>query len=173
MAEQLLDAPDSPIAHALNNLFRDYGLTSTRNVLQRFISKRAEWWSYTRGQADPVAFTLDQLQEEFGVAFDEPILEPLFADELLIASLAKFAGLLEKNGTDADLSHAAMIRAGLIAPDPQHRFDTICRAFFKLDGEPYARKPSKARAERLQAEEEQYSRLNERLTTDWAKPKPR
>ncbi|MBT9611689.1 MAG: UvrD-helicase domain-containing protein [Burkholderiales bacterium] len=165
LAEQLLDAPDSPIAHALNNLFRDYGLASTRNVLQRFIAKRAEWWRYTRDQADPVAFTLDQLQEEFGVAFDEPVLEPLFADELLIASLEKFAGLLEKNGTDADLSHAAMIRAGLIASDLPRRFTTICRAFFKLDGEPYARKTSKARAARLQADEEQYAKLNDRLTT--------
>ncbi|OFZ69591.1 MAG: hypothetical protein A2Z01_08125 [Betaproteobacteria bacterium RBG_16_58_11] len=164
LAEQLLDAPDSPIAHALNNLFRDYGLTSTRNVLQRFIAKRAEWWSYVRGQADPVAFALDQLQEELGIGFDDPIVEPLFADELLLASLEKFAGLLEKNATDTDIRYAATIHEGLASPDPQHRFRTICRAFFNKDNEPYARKPSKARAARLQADEEQYAKLNERLT---------
>ena len=62
LAEQLLDAPDSPTAHALNNLFRDYGLTSTRKLLQNFINKRAEWWRYTHGQAEPLAFALDQLQ---------------------------------------------------------------------------------------------------------------
>ena len=165
LAEQLLDAPDSPTAHALNNLFRDYGLTSTRKLLQHFINKRAEWWRYTHGQAQPLAFALDQLRNELGIGFDEPVLEPLFADELLIASLEKFAGLLEKNGTDADLRHAETIRGGLVTPDLSRRFTTICCAFFKLDGDQYARKASKARATRLQADEEQYARLNDRLTT--------
>ncbi|MDP1680244.1 MAG: UvrD-helicase domain-containing protein [Burkholderiales bacterium] len=167
LAEQLLDAPDSPIAHALNNIFRDYGLTSTRNVLQRFINKRAEWWRYTHEQAPDqrVAYALDQLQEELGVTFDEPILEPLFADELLIASLEKFALLLEKNGTSTDIKYAATIRDGLTETDLAARFEKIYRAFFKQDGEPYARGTSKARADRLKAEAEaQYVKLNERIT---------
>ncbi len=165
LAEQLLDTPDSAAAHSLNNLFRDYGLTNTRSLLHHFIAKRAEWWAYSQGQTERVAFALDQLTEELGITFDEPILEPLFADEVFVAALEKFAGLLEKNQIDADLGHAAAIRYGLTEPDLQRRFKRICRAFYTAKGERLARKSNAARAKRLGAEgDEQYLKLNERLS---------
>ncbi len=164
LAEQLLDAPDCAAAHSLNNLFRDYGLTSTRSALQGFIAKRAEWWAYCQGQAEPIAFALDQLIDELGVNFDEPILGPLFADELFATALEKFAGLLEKNQTDTDLGYATSIRRGLSEENLPRRFELLCQAFYTAKGERLARKSTTARAKRLGVEgNEQYLKLNERL----------
>ena len=165
LAEQLLDAPDSDAALSLNNLFRDYGLSNTRSLLQRFIAKRAEWWAYSQGQTERVAFALDQLTDELGVTFDEPLLEPLFADEVFVAALEKFTVLLEKNKTDTDLGHAASIRHGLTESDLPRRFERICLAFYTAKGERLARKTNAARAKRLGADgDAHYLKLNERLS---------
>ena len=47
-AESLNRAPESAAAKALHNLFADWGLASTRNVLWKFIRRRAEWRAYAR-----------------------------------------------------------------------------------------------------------------------------
>ncbi len=164
LAEQLLDAPDSPAAHSLNNLFRDYGLSNTRTLLQRFISHRAEWWSYSQGQEDALTFALAQLSAELGIGFDQAILQPLFADELFIAALKHFADLLAQRDTQKDPQYAQQINAALALMDEEKRFSGLISVFFTLDGAPRARKPSKALSKNLGAENaEKFLHLNERI----------
>ncbi len=47
-AESLNRAPDSAPAVALHNLFGEWGLFNTRNLLWKFIRRRAEWRAYAR-----------------------------------------------------------------------------------------------------------------------------
>jgi len=164
LAEQLLDAPDSAAAHSLNNLFRDYGLTNTRTLLHRFITKRAEWWAYSQGQAEPITFALDQLIDELGVTFDEPILEPLFADEVFVAALDRFTDLLAQRDTKKDPEFAQAIRAALAGEDLEKRFELIVPIFFTTEDEPRDRKLSKALSKNLGAENaERFLHLHERI----------
>ena len=164
LAEQLLDAPDSATAHSLTHLFRDYGLSNTRDLMQRFITHRAEWWTYTQGQADPTAFALEQLSDELGIDFDQEILPPLFADEILSAALERFADLLAQRDTPTDQKFALQIQAALTCPDLEDRFNALLPAFFTSTGTPRARKPSQALSKNLGAENaERYLHLNERI----------
>ena len=47
-AETLNRAPESATAMALHNLFAEWGLASTRNLLWKFIRRRADWRAYAR-----------------------------------------------------------------------------------------------------------------------------
>ena len=152
LAEQLLDAPDSPAAHSLGNLFRDYGLSNTRTLLQRFIAHRAEWWSYTHGQAEPIEFALAQLSEELGVSFDEPILEPLFADAAFVTAVESFADLLAQRDTQKDPLYAQALHGALAQADLAMRFALILPVFFKADDAPRERKATKALSKNLGVE---------------------
>ncbi|MHB1231042.1 MAG: UvrD-helicase domain-containing protein [Burkholderiales bacterium] len=164
LAEQLLDAPDSPAAHSLNRLFRDYGLSNTRSLLQGFIAKRAEWWAFGQGQADPIAFALDQLIDELGVTFDEPVLDPLFADEVFIAALEGFADLLAQRDTKKDPEFAQAMRAALAEQDLEKRFALIFPVFFTAEDKPRERTPSKALGKNLGVENaERFLHLHERI----------
>ena len=151
LAEQLLNAPDSPTALSLNNLFRDYGLSNTRTLLQRFISQRAEWWSYSQGQEDPLAFALEQLSAALGVDFEQAILPPLFADERLTAALESFADLLAQRDTKKDPLFAQALRAALAKDDLAVRFALIIPVFFTTEDTPRERTASKALSKNLGA----------------------
>lgn len=164
LAEQLLDAPDSAPALSLSALFRDYGLSNTRDLLQRFITHRAEWWTYTQGQADPTAYALDQLRAELGVDFEQAILPPLFANEVLSAALERFADLLAQRDTQTDQKFALQIQAALACPDLEDRFKALLPSFFTGTGTPRARKPSQALNKNLGAENaERYLHLHEHI----------
>ena len=129
LAEQLLDAPDSATAHSLTHLFRDYGLSNTRDLMQRFITHRAEWWTYTQGQADPTAFALEQLSAELGIDFDQEILPPLFADEVLSAALERFADLLAGLVRGHPLIHAIRANLHAFAPEVRNELDELLAVF--------------------------------------------
>jgi ATP-dependent helicase/nuclease subunit A len=174
LAEQLLDAPDSVAAVSLNNLFRDYGLTNTRSLLQRFIAKRAEWWAYSQGQIEPIAFALEHLTDELGVTFDETILEPLFADEVFVAALEKFADLLAQRDTKKDPEFAQAMRAALAREDLEKRFALIIPIFFTTENEPRDRKLSKALSKNLGVENaERFLHLHERIVQRLSETKMR
>jgi len=164
LAEQLLDAPDSDAAHSLGNLFRDYGLSNTRTLLQHFISHRAEWWSYTQGQADPIDFALGELSDTLGIGFDQPILEPLFADEIFLAALERCADLLAQRDTQEDPKLAQKIHAALGLSDLAQRFAQLLPVFFTGKGTPRSRKSSQALNKNLGAENaEKFLHLHERI----------
>ena len=61
-AQELQRNPESPVAHALNWLFEEYGLSSTRSMLTNFMAKRAEWWAYTGGEVNRVEAALRQMR---------------------------------------------------------------------------------------------------------------
>jgi ATP-dependent helicase/nuclease subunit A len=66
-ADSLRAAPSGEAASAMQFLLGSIGLHNTRNLLDNFVAKRAEWWAYTEGQADAVGWASEQLRVELGV----------------------------------------------------------------------------------------------------------
>ncbi|HUW51010.1 MAG TPA: UvrD-helicase domain-containing protein [Sulfuricella sp.] len=180
-AEALRTEPDSETAQALDFLFAEYGLHSTRSLLLDFVARRAEWWAYTEGADDPAQFAAEALRRDLGVEPERDVVAELFADNDLTLDLQSFLGLLEIN-TDTDKGLAVglarvlavapspptplpQVGEGSISPSPANgrgvgerdiseRFEAIFAIFFTQKGEPRKRKASKDQAKRLGAEGE-------------------
>ena len=100
--------PDSPVARGLDRLFRDCGLSNTQRVLTNFLYRRAEWWAYTHGQADPVGYALERIEDDMQVAPDDDVAGHLYADAEFCREMADYAGLLARNTpTDQACAQAA------------------------------------------------------------------
>ena len=100
--------PESPAARGLDRLFRDCGLHNTQRVLTSFLYRRAEWWTYTHGQADPVAYALERIRQDMRVAPDEDVAGRLYADAEFCREMAEYAALLARN-TPTDQACARLL----------------------------------------------------------------
>ncbi len=154
-AQGLQRNPDSPVAHSLHWLFETYGLENSRSLLTNFLRKRAEWWSYTQDQPDPVAFALERLRDEMSVRPEVDVIGETFADQTLLHDLAEYADLLERNATKSDSRFAAQLRAALVETEAARRFESVSPVLFKADSALRARKESKAAHKRLGEEGQQ------------------
>jgi ATP-dependent helicase/nuclease subunit A len=157
--------PKSAAARGLDRMFRDCGLYNVRRVLTSFLYRRTEWWAYTRGQADPVAWALARIREDMRVAPDDDVAGRLYADTGFCRELAEYAGLLEKN-TPTDQACARQLTAP--EPDPVRRIRNAFAVVLTDEGTPKNRKPSGAQARRLGAAGEArllelHARLGDRL----------
>src|SRR5262245_8390337 len=72
--------PGNVVARGLDQLFRNCGLHNTQRVLTSFLYRRAEWLTYTHGQADPVAFALERIRKDMRVAPDDDVAGHLYSD---------------------------------------------------------------------------------------------
>ena len=148
-AEDLQDQPEAALARDLDGLFRDYGLSNTRALLLAFLHKRAEWWAYTAGQPDALAFAEERLREDLQVDPDADIAARLFAEAPFLADLQASAGLLEAN-TAGDKAHAAKLLEALQSAEPAQRLEGVFAVFFtRTERKPRERKASDAQAKRL------------------------
>jgi len=154
-AQELQRNPESPVAHALNWLFEDYGLSSTRGLLTNFMAKRAEWWAYTAGEADRVAAALRQMRSQMPVAPDEDVVAALFSDTVFNGELAAYSELLLRNETVTDVGLATRLRAAADLAPGEVRFEQVRSALFTNDGNLRARNARKATEKRLGADGQQ------------------
>lgn len=125
LLEEARRAPSAALAVALENLSRRTGSgRAARDALQAFWNHRSEWWAYTEGQTDPVAFAQDRLSVALGPASASPLPE-------LARDLANCASAFS---VIPDLSNdAAQITAAL--SDLQWR-DRLCPLFLNAQGKP-------------------------------------
>ncbi|MDD2774969.1 MAG: UvrD-helicase domain-containing protein [Gallionella sp.] len=71
--DNLQKDPDGETAQAMLYLFKELGLSNTQGLLATFAAKCSEWWAFTAGQADPVAFAMAQLRAELNVMTGDPV----------------------------------------------------------------------------------------------------
>lgn len=143
--------PDSAAARGLEALFRDGGLENTRRLLTNFLQRRAEWWAFTRGAGDAVAFALGRIEGDMEVTPDQDILGPLFADPAFDAGMGEYAEFLARN-TARDQALSQVLEAARHEPDPAKRFGLVGPVFLTAaDGTIKKLKPSGAQAKRLTA----------------------
>ena len=123
--------PDS-VGASLEWLFRHEGLFNTRNWILSFADWRAEWWAFTEGQADPVAYAAQALQRELGVDPDCDVAVGLRADQGFVAALTEFAGTLAKGSASLREAGLALLEA-LQAPAP---VEALAEALLTRSGTP-------------------------------------
>src|SRR5262245_4119780 len=159
-ASRLQSEPDSLAARGLDRLFRDYGLFSTRRLLQRFLHYRADWWACTRGQKDAVGFALALMREDMPVAPAADVIGPLLGDRGFLGGVGEYAALLARN-TRTDQEFARQLGA---FADPARHFAAIRAVMLTEDGALKSRRASAAQLARLgAADEERLLELHARL----------
>ena len=141
-ADSLRAAPDGETAQFMQWLFAEYGLHSTRALLENFVHKRAEWWAYSSGQEDAVAWAVEQLRNEFEVDSDADPIADACADASLQDALHAFARALA-TGTEVQCNNANKLQSAWEVADPQQRFAALSLALYTQADEPRSFKPTK------------------------------
>jgi ATP-dependent helicase/nuclease subunit A len=155
--------PEGALARALDRLFQDYGLDSTRKLLRNFVMRRADWWAYTRGRSDPVAWALQRIASEMDVDLEGDVAQAAFSDESFKANLRTFAALLARN-TPSDLKLAELYESACAGTDAEAWLYAAGGLALKIDGTLRVRKASAAQAKRLgQRDEARLLELHETL----------
>ncbi len=97
-------------ARALIALLQTPGRHNLEKLLFNFVAARLEWWAYTRGQPDPVAFALDAIRAD--LRFD-PEADPIagfWDDDLMVQRVKRVGQALEK-GSKTECARASEILA--------------------------------------------------------------
>jgi ATP-dependent helicase/nuclease subunit A len=141
LAEDLHAAPEGELAQEMQWLFNEYGLHNTRALLENFLKKRAEWWAYTQGQDDAVAWALQELQAELEVDLsDDPYASML--DEDFTLTVQAFASLLD-NGSEAQRKVARALDDAMRAGELSVRYQLLFEVTHTGKGEPRKMKANK------------------------------
>ncbi|MBI5436239.1 MAG: UvrD-helicase domain-containing protein [Nitrosomonadales bacterium] len=152
-ADSLRAAPEGETAQAMQWLFTEYGLYSTRALLENFVHKRAEWWAYTNHLPSPasgrgaggegaVAWAVEQLRGELQVDLDADPVADACADASLQAAVQAFAQTLA-SGTETQCGHAGKLQAAWELADARQRFAALSAALYTQADEPRSFKPTK------------------------------
>jgi ATP-dependent helicase/nuclease subunit A len=141
-ADSLRAAPDGETAQFMQWLFAEYGLYNTRALLENFVHKRAEWWAYTQGRDDAVAWATEQLQNELEVDFDANPIADACADASLQAAVFSFVQVLA-TGTETQCNKANEIQIAWEVAEPHQRFAALSLALYTQADEPRSFKPTK------------------------------
>ncbi len=141
-ADSLRAVPDGDTAQFMQWLFAEYGLYSTRALLENFVYKRAEWWTYTQGRDDAAAWATEQLQNELDVNFDSDPIAETCADASLQAAVQAFTHELA-TGTETQCNKANEIQIAWEVDDAHQRYAALLLSLYTLTDEPRSFKPTK------------------------------
>ena len=141
LADGLHAAPEGELAVEMQWLFNEYGLHNTRTLLENFLNKRAEWWAYTQGQEDAVAWALQELQAELEVDPDDDPYAALL-DEDFALTVQAFASLLD-SGSEAQRKVAKALDDALRAEQLPARYQLLFEETHTGKGEPRKMKANK------------------------------
>ncbi|MDR2196082.1 MAG: UvrD-helicase domain-containing protein [Gallionellaceae bacterium] len=149
--EHLRNNPRSAEAGYMQALFDEYSLDTTRALLFNFLAKRGEWWAYTQGESNPVAYAQENLRDELNVNGDRDPAADWGANaenEILVMRLAReFAN----NGTANQQTQASQIEQAWTDTPPAMRYARVLPHLLTQTNELRAFKPTKAQnAEALQ-----------------------
>jgi len=127
------------------------GLFNLDKVLTSFLHQRSDWWAYTDGKENPVAFARQQLADtlEYKAGID-PINQ--FFNERLVDTLQRFACLLGEAEGKKNLECADRLANWLVdKPADKNNFEMIRGCFLTQKNEPLSqgRKDTKALRKKL------------------------
>lgn len=127
------------------------GLFNLDKVLSSFLQQRSDWWAYTDGQKNPVAFARQQLAETLEYKADVDPLDAFFNDRLA-DTLQTFARLLGEAEGKKNLECAGRLTNWLVdKPTDKNSFGIIRGCFLTQKDEPLSqgRKDTKALRKKL------------------------
>jgi ATP-dependent helicase/nuclease subunit A len=144
LLEQMRRQPQGELTQRMLWLFAEYGLPTTRKLLLNFLGKRAEWWAYTQGQADVLAFALDNLRNDLAVDMEfDPIADWGQRDnseEVLFAFVRQLAG----NGTPTQKEKAVTMERAWTDAASEARFKQLWPLLFTQEDPPRKMKATKS-----------------------------
>ncbi len=143
LLEQMRKQPESADAQYMQWLFGECGLFNTRKLLFSFLSKRAEWWAYTGGQADALAFALDTLRADLAVDMQLDPAAEWGRSGATRDALFAFARQLAGGGTETQHNKAAELERAWSDSAEEERFESLGPLLFTQAGEPRSFKPTK------------------------------
>jgi ATP-dependent helicase/nuclease subunit A len=117
---QWASQPDTPEGVALLALLADPGEHALRALLTNFMQARAEWWAYTDGQSDPVAFALEQVRPGLYEDLDSDPVAAFWADDAMTARVKRVGFALEKGGKSEQARAPEIQRSLSLPPDDAH-----------------------------------------------------
>ncbi len=136
---QCLNSPDNAaLRDDLLSLYQELGDSTTRNLLEAFCSKRAEWWAMQEQGDDPYQF----LQQLCGSDAEEDARLSLWQDFPLRARLQSVAQLLGQ-GTATNQKRAEKIERALTGGPSLENFAALCWEFYDAKGEPRSNQKTK------------------------------
>jgi ATP-dependent helicase/nuclease subunit A len=148
LAESLNRDAESPVAEALNRLFAEWGLYSTKAVLWNFVKRRAEWRAYASStlhvdaanDADPdlIETALARWREEWRVDLHTNPVEDWTRNASVDASIrAIIRGVTSApKMTEPALKWPPILEAALKLADAKEKFAEIRSAFLTQKDEP-------------------------------------
>ena len=101
-------------------LLTDLGEHSLCALLAHFVQARAEWWAYTDGQPDPVAYALEQLRPGLHPDLDTDPVAAFWADDSMAARVKRVGFALEKGGKSEQVRAPEIQRSLSLASDDAH-----------------------------------------------------
>lgn len=86
---------ESLLTNALDTLLKDKGsVTTTRQILNDFLTHRGDWWAYTEDHPDPVEFASQQLQQLLQVTQEQNPHADFLNHQRVRRQLQRYAELL-------------------------------------------------------------------------------
>jgi ATP-dependent helicase/nuclease subunit A len=82
---------DAALAPKLDQLFKDFGLASTRNLLFAFVQRRAEWWAYTHGEPDAAAAGVSAVRRTLALQVEHDPVAQFFGEHEALQGLRAYA----------------------------------------------------------------------------------
>lgn len=142
--------PDGEIAQTLETLIDACdGLGNTATAVNSFIDHRSDWWAFTEGQENPLAFAIETLSNQLGTPTIQDPYRDFFSDDTLV-QLGEFSTLLEKHPIKANNEALkALSLARDASYDYSQRFKEVIKAFLTQKGEPRQRKESQVQAKKM------------------------
>ena len=142
LLDKLHKNPALPEAQAMLALFEEMGLSNTQKLLFAFVAKRSEWWAYTAGQKDPLAYALENLRVELGADMSSAPYAELFAHDGFVGDVRAFAAQLTASAAQQDKAERLLAQLD----DTQaieRRFSALWAEFFTQKDEPRQIKANK------------------------------
>jgi ATP-dependent helicase/nuclease subunit A len=146
-------APNGDLAQALETLFDCCGgLAGARGALHEFLQHRSDWWAYTEGRSDVLAYASARLAGQLGIS---PSASADVLDPTMLSDVAAYGELLRRHPTAENQAQVALLNNALdSAQPPALRLNVLSRVFFTGKGAARKRKSGKAQRAALGEEEE-------------------
>ncbi len=133
-SRSLENNPHSKEAMALAGLINEYGLANSRNLIENFLAKRIEWWTYIWREKYPVEVALEKSTTKSQLELEEDHISNLMNDDAFLAEIKKYEILLSSINTATARKHCSHIRSSLKSIDKES-------AFYKLLHSVYLKTP--------------------------------
>ncbi|MDD5365105.1 MAG: UvrD-helicase domain-containing protein [Gallionellaceae bacterium] len=153
-AESLRAADKAAPAEALSGLLEWMPLASVHKLLFGFLDKRAEWWAWAAGRADPLADAVAAQQAMANLNEAREVVAEMWSEPGFPAILAEFLPMLAANGAGVkqDAERAGVLADLLEQARTESHWAGLQAIFLTAKSEPFVRKPGAALDKRLGAE---------------------